>query len=176
MIGDSGWLGVISAPASFTALKVVPGGVFGGRLSIIRLVWFTTSKIAIERAAAIVAITTGFRSALSIPINVSVSPGFRSRPWRGVVVPSNWLAQYGPPAQCLRTVARALSRAQRADAALMILRRRSTLRSRNHLDQNYKPSLHHFIFDGGVGAQQSEAENAVGDDRLSRSGSLPLPW
>jgi hypothetical protein len=89
LIGDSGWLGIISAPASFTALKVVPGGVFGGRLSIIRLVWFTTSKIAIERAATIVAITTGFRSALSIPINVSVSPGFRSRPWRGVVVPSN---------------------------------------------------------------------------------------
>src|SRR5260370_16742721 len=63
LMGDSCWLGVISAPASFTALKVVPGGVFGGRLSIIRLVWFTTGKIAIERAATIVAITTGFRSA-----------------------------------------------------------------------------------------------------------------
>jgi hypothetical protein len=25
-IGDSGWLGVISAPALFTALRVVPGG------------------------------------------------------------------------------------------------------------------------------------------------------
>jgi hypothetical protein len=62
-------------------------------------------------------------------------------------------------------VARALSRAQRADAALMILRRRSTLRSRNHLDQNYKPSLHHFIFDGGVRAQQSEAENPVDDEQ-----------
>ena len=36
-----------------------------------------------------------------------------------------------------------------------------TLRSRNHLDQNYKLSLYHLIFDGGVGAQQSEAENAV---------------
>ena len=36
-----------------------------------------------------------------------------------------------------------------------------TLRSRNHLDQNYKLSPHHLIFDGGVGAQQSEAENAV---------------
>jgi len=47
----------------------------------------------------------------------------------------------------------------------MILRRRSTLRSRNHLDQNYKPSLHHFIFDGGVGAQQSEAENPVDDEQ-----------
>ena len=51
------------------------------------------------------------------------------------------------------------------DAGLMILRRRLALRSRNHLDQNYKPSLHRFIFDGGVGAQQSEAENAVGDEQ-----------
>jgi len=47
----------------------------------------------------------------------------------------------------------------------MILRRRLTLRSRNHLDQNYKPSLHRFIFDGGVGAQQSEAENAVEEEQ-----------
>jgi hypothetical protein len=47
----------------------------------------------------------------------------------------------------------------------MILRRRSTPRSRNHLDQNYKPSLHRFIFDGSVGAQQSEAENAVDDEQ-----------
>jgi len=47
----------------------------------------------------------------------------------------------------------------------MTLRRRSTLRSRNHLDQNYKPSLHHFIFDGGVGAQQSEAENPIDDEQ-----------
>jgi hypothetical protein len=47
------------------------------------------------------------------------------------------------------------------DAALMILRRKLTLRSRNHLDQNYNLPLHHLIFDGGVGAQQSEAENAV---------------
>jgi hypothetical protein len=39
-----------------------------------------------------------FSKRASIPINASVSPGFRSRPWRGVVVPSNWLAQYGPPA------------------------------------------------------------------------------
>jgi len=51
------------------------------------------------------------------------------------------------------------------DAGLMILRRRLTLRSRNHLDQNYKPSLHRFIFDGGVGAQQSEAENAVEEEQ-----------
>jgi hypothetical protein len=47
------------------------------------------------------------------------------------------------------------------EAALTILQRRSTLRSRNHLDQNYKLSLHHLIIDGGVGAQQSEAESAV---------------
>jgi hypothetical protein len=44
------------------------------------LVWFTTSKIAIERAATIVAITTGFRSAPFILVNVLVSPGLRSRP------------------------------------------------------------------------------------------------
>jgi hypothetical protein len=50
------------------------------------------------------------------------------------------------------------------DAGLTILQRRLTLRSRNHLDQNYKPSLHRSIFDGGVGAQQSEAENAVEDE------------
>jgi hypothetical protein len=47
----------------------------------------------------------------------------------------------------------------------MILRRRLTLRSRNHLDQNYKLSPHRFIFDGDVGAQQSEAENAVDDEQ-----------
>ncbi len=41
---------------------------------------------------------------------------------------------------------------------------RLTLRTRNHLDQNYKPSLHRSIFDGGVGAQQSQAENAVEDE------------
>jgi hypothetical protein len=40
-----------------------------------------------------------------------------------------------------------------------------TLRSRNHLDQNYKLSLHRFIFDGGVGAQQSEARNAVDEEQ-----------
>jgi hypothetical protein len=37
--------------------------------------------------------------------------------------------------------------------------------SRNYLDQNYKLSPHRLIFDGGVGAQQSEAENAVEDER-----------
>jgi hypothetical protein len=47
----------------------------------------------------------------------------------------------------------------------MILRRRLTLRSSNHLDQNYKLSPHHFIFDGGVSAQQSEAENAAEDEQ-----------
>jgi len=36
-----------------------------------------------------------------------------------------------------------------------------TLGSRNHLDQNYKLSPHRLIFDGGEGAQQSEAENVV---------------
>jgi hypothetical protein len=44
-------------------------------------------------------------------------------------------------------------------------RRRLMLRSRNHLDQNYKLSLHRLIFDGGVGAHQSEAENAVEDQQ-----------
>jgi len=47
----------------------------------------------------------------------------------------------------------------------MILRRRLALRSRNHLDQNYKLSPHRLIFDGGVGAQQWEAENAVDDEQ-----------
>ncbi len=64
------------------------------------------------------------------------------------------------PAQCPRLIA-----PTHDDAGLMILRRRLALRSRNHLDQNYKPSLHRFIFDGGVGAQQSETENAVGDEQ-----------
>jgi hypothetical protein len=53
------------------------------------------------------------------------------------------------------------------DAALMILRRGLTLRSRNNLDQNYKLSPQRFIFDGGVGAQQSEAENAVDDEQAA---------
>jgi hypothetical protein len=48
---------------------------------------------------------------------------------------------------------------------MMILRRRLTLRSRNHLDQNYKLSLHRFIFDGAVGAQQSEADDAVEEEQ-----------
>jgi hypothetical protein len=47
----------------------------------------------------------------------------------------------------------------------MILRRRLTLRSRNHLYQNYKLSPHRFIFDGGAGAQQSEAENAFENEQ-----------
>lgn len=38
LIPDSGSVGVISAPASFTALKIVPGGVCGGPQSTIRLV------------------------------------------------------------------------------------------------------------------------------------------
>lgn len=59
LIGDSGSVGAISAPASFTALKVVPGGVSGGRLSMIRFVWFTRSRTAAEITATIAAITTG---------------------------------------------------------------------------------------------------------------------
>ena len=55
----------------------------GWRRTLIQPVLIGTSGL--DRLA----ITTGFRSALSIPINVSVSPGFRSGPWRGVVVPSN---------------------------------------------------------------------------------------
>ena len=34
-MGDSGWLGVISAPASFTALKVVPGGVVYNQVGVV---------------------------------------------------------------------------------------------------------------------------------------------
>jgi hypothetical protein len=40
---------------------------------------------------------------------------------------------------------------------------RLALGSRNHLDQNYKLSLHRLIFDGGIGAHQSEAEKAIED-------------
>src|SRR5882672_10525894 len=47
----------------------------------------------------------------------------------------------------------------------MILPGRLALRSRNHLDKKYKLSPHRFIFDGGVGAQQSEAVNAVQDEQ-----------
>jgi hypothetical protein len=47
----------------------------------------------------------------------------------------------------------------------MIRQRRSTLGSRNRLDQTYKLYLHRSIFDGGVGAQQSEAENAIKDEQ-----------
>jgi len=77
LIGDSGCVGVIFAPASFAVLKVVPGGVGGGRLSTIRLVWSTTSIMAIEMAATITAITAGFRRALSIPVNALASAEFR---------------------------------------------------------------------------------------------------
>jgi hypothetical protein len=69
LIGDSGSVGAISAPASFTALNVVPGGVSGGRLSMIRFVWFTRSRTAAEITATIAAITTGFRMTISIPVN-----------------------------------------------------------------------------------------------------------
>jgi hypothetical protein len=77
LIGDSGWLGVTTAPASFTAWNVVPGGLCGGRLSMIRLVWSTRSKIAIETVATIAAINAGFRNARSIPVNASAGPEFR---------------------------------------------------------------------------------------------------
>ena len=73
MIADSGSVGAISAPASFTALKVVPGGVSGGRLSMIRSVWFTRSRTAAETTAIIAAITTGFRRTISIPVNGHLS-------------------------------------------------------------------------------------------------------
>jgi hypothetical protein len=77
LIGDSGAVGVTWPPASFTALKVVPGGVIGGRLSTIRLVWSTRIIVAIEMAATITAINAGFRKALSIRTNASVSAEFR---------------------------------------------------------------------------------------------------
>jgi hypothetical protein len=77
LIGDSGWLGVTTAPASFTAWKVVPGGDCGGRRSTIRLVWSTSSKIAMDMAATIAAITAGLRKVLSIPVNASANGMFR---------------------------------------------------------------------------------------------------
>ena len=61
LIGDSGWVGDISAPASFTARKVVPGGVSGGRLSVMRFVWLTMMRAAADIIATTAAITTGFR-------------------------------------------------------------------------------------------------------------------
>jgi len=69
---------VISAPALFTALKVVPGGVCGGRLSTIRLVWSTTSIAAIETIATMAEITAGFRRTRSILVNATVSVEFRA--------------------------------------------------------------------------------------------------
>jgi hypothetical protein len=77
LIGDSGRLGVISAPALFTALKLVPGGVCGGSLSTIKLVWSTTIMVATEIVATITAITAGFRRILFILVNASVSMEFR---------------------------------------------------------------------------------------------------
>lgn len=67
LTGDSGWVGVTVAPAPLTALNVVPGGVFGGRLSMIKLVWFTTSRAETETAATTTATMTGFRETISIP-------------------------------------------------------------------------------------------------------------
>jgi hypothetical protein len=69
---------MISAPALLTALKVVPGGVFGARLSTIRLVWSTRSIVAIEMIATMDAITTGFRKTLSILLNSTVGAEFRA--------------------------------------------------------------------------------------------------
>lgn len=69
LIGASGGVGVTSAPASFAALKVVPGGVGGGRRSMIRLVWFTTNKMAIEATASIAAMTAGFWRTIPISVN-----------------------------------------------------------------------------------------------------------
>lgn len=73
LIGDSGAEGATVAPALFTVLKVVPGGVCGGRLSMIKLLWFTTSRVAAEAAATISATITGFRKTISIPVNGDMS-------------------------------------------------------------------------------------------------------
>ena len=69
MIGDSGGVGLMVAPTPFAALNVVPGGVGGGRRSMIRFVWFTASRVTIETAATIIAMITGFRRAVSISVN-----------------------------------------------------------------------------------------------------------
>jgi hypothetical protein len=58
-------------------VESVPGGVCGGRLSTIRLVWFTRSIVAIEMVATIAAITAGFRRTPSILVNASVTAEFR---------------------------------------------------------------------------------------------------
>ena len=69
LIGESGWVGVTSAPTSFAELNVVPGGVCGGRRSTIRFVWLTTSRIAIEMAAMITAMIAGLRIDSPITVN-----------------------------------------------------------------------------------------------------------
>jgi hypothetical protein len=69
LIGDSGCVGVTSAPASFAALNVVPGGVGGGRRSMTKLVWFTTNRNATETAAMMVAIIAGFLRTNPITVN-----------------------------------------------------------------------------------------------------------
>jgi hypothetical protein len=85
LIGDSGGVGVTVAPAPLAALNVVPGGVGGGRLSTIRLVWLTRSRAAIETATRNIAMITGFRRAVSMPVNghqtdgVPELPGAKSR-------------------------------------------------------------------------------------------------
>lgn len=66
LTGDSGWVGVISAPASFTEWKVVPGGVRGGRLSMTRSVWLKTIRAAADSNATAAAIITGFWKLITI--------------------------------------------------------------------------------------------------------------
>jgi hypothetical protein len=56
---DGDWVGAICPPASFTVLKVVPGGVRGGRWSRMRSVWLMRPIVMIDRAATIAAIITG---------------------------------------------------------------------------------------------------------------------
>src|SRR6266568_7327798 len=120
----------------------------------VRLIIFSDARHATAESTC--GITYGFwitkarcRTGRKIKRNSATGSSARAR-WRV----RTW------PAQCPRLIT-----PTHDDAGLMILRRRLALRSRNHLDQNYKPPLHRFIFDGGVGAQQSETENAVGDEQ-----------
>jgi hypothetical protein len=69
-----------------------------------------------------------------------------------------------------QTAARATSRATLATQPKL----GPTLRSRDHLDPGYQLSLYRLVLDGGVSAQQSEAETAVQKRRLSTSGFLLL--
>jgi hypothetical protein len=76
MEDQGGWVGDISARAPFTAWKVVPGGVSGARLSMMRFVWLTMMRAAADIVATTAAITTGFRKLATMRHNVLMPAAF----------------------------------------------------------------------------------------------------